>query len=283
VGARFFSQFARAGDGDILRTALQKETVYWIKGALRTALLSLGGSTPTKPATGSEYPSDQDDFDRSIRSEARATTTRQLLHELEPLVGLIKYFAIQEVPTFATSKLKSHLDKLDRLLDVLGRLSRAADPVRIAEFSIPDLVDDIVDENADSTINVAKSGPRPLQAHGDRDLIALALANGLRNAMEAVAELPRDDPNRRVVVSWGQTDRRYWIAVIDWGLGLPHGFQRAFDIGTSTKKGDHFGMGLALAQQAIDSLGGDITLDPLDEERGTRFFFNWDLAAATES
>ena len=74
------------------------------------------------------------------------------------------------------------------------------------------------------------------------------------------------------MVSWGTTDVDNWVSIVDVGIGFKGNVQRAFDIGTTTKAGHH-GMGLAIANQAIVSMGGGIILVP--NERGVRFEMRW--------
>jgi signal transduction histidine kinase len=110
--------------------------------------------------------------------------------------------------------------------------------------------------------------------------VKLVVANGLRNAIEATESLSEIiDASNRVVVSWGETDRDYWIAIVDWGPGLPLGFDRIFDIGSTTKK-DHLGMGLAIAERAALSLSGNVSVTPR-EDKGTRYEFRWPRRTAT--
>ena len=77
------------------------------------------------------------------------------------------------------------------------------------------------------------------------------------------------------MVNWNVTDVEYWVAILDGGPGPPYGFNRAFDIGSTTKEGDNLGMGLASAKRAIESLSGSIALMPRSEAGGARLEFRW--------
>ena len=102
----------------------------------------------------------------------------------------------------------------------------------------------------------------------------LIVANGLRNAIEATESVADSAKlSNRIVISWGETDRDYWIAIVDWGPGLPLGIDRMFDIGSTTQRG-HLGMGLAIAERAALSLTGKVTLTPR-EDKGARYEFRW--------
>lgn len=109
---------------------------------------------------------------------------------------------------------------------------------------------------------------------GDDSLVEVAVRNGLRNSIEATeAAAGGSGKLENVVINWGETEKDYWIAILDHGNGLPPGSERIFDIGSSTKEG-HFGMGLALAKRAAWSLRGDITLTPR-KDGGVKFEFRW--------
>jgi signal transduction histidine kinase len=101
----------------------------------------------------------------------------------------------------------------------------------------------------------------------------MALENGLRNAVEATAGHHDDTGLPSVVVTWGTTDRDFYVSVLDRGVGLPGGVHRVFDIGSTTKRG-HLGMGLALAKQAVRTLGGRVALRPR-KDGGVGYEFRW--------
>ncbi len=107
----------------------------------------------------------------------------------------------------------------------------------------------------------------------DRALLRLAVSNGIRNAVEAVTGAPGDEPHP-IIVAWGATDVDYWVTVLDRGPGVVGPAESAFGIGKTTKKG-HSGFGLTIARQAIETLGGMCTLQPVTEG-GARFELRWE-------
>ena len=76
-------------------------------------------------------------------------------------------------------------------------------------------------------------------------------------AVEEVRETPLD-------TRLYETDTDSWIVVLDEGCGLPPGSDRLTEPGTSTKSKSqgHLGMGLPIAQRAIESTQGSIRLTP---------------------
>jgi sensor histidine kinase regulating citrate/malate metabolism len=128
-------------------------------------------------------------------------------------------------------------------------------------------------ESAESGVIISPYGQRPFAVKSDPALIQLAVRNGIRNAIEAVRESPTDDPHP-IVLTWGETDTDYWIVVIDKGSGLVGPTDTVFELGKSNKTG-HIGFGLAIARQAIETLGGAVILEPA-AGGGTRYELRWD-------
>ena len=106
-----------------------------------------------------------------------------------------------------------------------------------------------------------------------RHLLSFSLSNGIRNAVEASATLQSDE-NHSIVVTWGATDIDYWVAVMDRGIGIIGPIEAAFGVGKTGKRG-HRGFGLTIARQAIETLGGSCTLQPI-AEGGAHFEIRWD-------
>ena len=92
--------------------------------------------------------------------------------------------------------------------------------------------------------------------------------------MEAVEATGENE--RSIVVNWGDTDRDYWLAVLDEGIGLPESADKILTPGVSTKDGEgtHFGIGLTIVQRAMHTLNG--TVDPRRRDpRGSVVELRW--------
>jgi signal transduction histidine kinase len=272
--ARFFAAHATAAEEQALREAAARETVTWIKSALRRAVARV---SPTAQRADSLASVDTDElpkgFAAQIFAEALETTTAQLLHEVEPILGSLRLSAESEISNFAQSNTKQNLDRLDEFLSALGRLRRAASAPKIDEFALDEAVGRCIDELVrPEGLRLLRAGPTPCVVDGDSSLVSLSISNGLRNAVEAsvAANAPLEDVP--ITVSWGATDIDYWFSIVDQGIGFKGVIQKAFDIGSTTKEG-HLGMGLAIVQQSMESLGGRVTLVP--NERGVRFELRW--------
>jgi signal transduction histidine kinase len=70
-------------------------------------------------------------------------------------------------------------------------------------------------------------GPNPLVINSSNELIELIIPNAIRNSIEA----SREGTNNRIAINWGDTDKGYWISILDEGIGLPVGMQNVFELG----------------------------------------------------
>ncbi|MBB3147739.1 signal transduction histidine kinase [Phyllobacterium trifolii] len=274
--ARFLANNARATEATPIREALARETVVWIRGALQRALERC---VPAQAASSSST-IDRDDFSADfaaqVHAEALETTTAQLLHEVEPLVGSLKLAAQGDVANYETSLTKTVVDRLDNLLEALSRLRRAASAPKIEEFDLSVFLGEVLSElDQLPPIVVQRAGPDHLIVVGDKTLLRMCVLNGLRNAVDATNALVDEIEEAPLTIAWGSTNKEAWISIVDLGIGFGGNLQRAFDIGTTTKEG-HLGMGLAITQQSIKSMSGRVALIP--NPRGTRFELRWPLA-----
>jgi signal transduction histidine kinase len=251
-----------------IRRALRGETDRWVRTALEEALERLTAGEPRRPPALA--PLDEDKLVQDISAQIAEEITSQLLHEIRPIVGRLKYQAAKEVPGYEGSRTAKEVRQIEGFLHAMEALNQASSAPRYEDFDLAELIADLA-TSVDSQM-VRRIGPAPLLISSDRSLLALAVENGLRNAVEATVE--KGAP-ATITAAWGDTDKDYWVSVLDEGVGLPVGMDRIFEIGISTKsKSRHAGMGLAIAQRAIASLGGTISLVPR-EGGGAAFEVRW--------
>jgi signal transduction histidine kinase len=260
--ARSLARTALPDDIDLLQEALRSERVPWVQQALREAL-----ARATQPPPLVSEPDDIVETIDAIYARAVRETSARLVHELRTILGSIRLFAEREVRSYETSRTKGELDKLADALRAIDSLAHAATSPLVSEFDAAALHTEIAAAvSAVQGIKVLTAGPTPHLINSDKALVELVVRNAVTNAAEA-------SPGTPVVLNWGETDRDYWVAVLDDGSGLPHDRTQLFRIGTSTKQG-HIGIGLATALTAARSLRGVVSLDPR-EPRGARFEFRW--------
>jgi signal transduction histidine kinase len=157
-------------------------------------------------------------------------------------------------------------------------LNDASKSPALIELDLAALISDHIQDKGYDAQSVLATRQDPVIVVGDPGLVRLALDNAIRNAVEATEQGPT-----AVIVNCGGADGDAWIVVLDEGKGLPTDFPNAFDPGTTTKSRDqHFGLGLAIADQAIRSLGGSIRLIPRDP-RGTSCEIKWHQKEAVTS
>jgi nitrogen fixation/metabolism regulation signal transduction histidine kinase len=273
--ARHLADHAQATHVPLIEKALAVETVAWVASALRRAIQR---ATPTEirtaPVEKQDLPIDQT---AEIYSEALETTAKQIIHEIEPILGSLRLSAETEVPNFENSDTKRGLDRMEALVAGLARLRRAASAPKIEEISLTNCIYQWIEEEAGAgPVSILRAGPHECTVEADKGLICLGFTNGLRNAIDATLALAVEDARYPdIAVNWGVTDKDVWIAIVDSGVGFRGNVARAFEIGSTTKAG-HLGMGLATAQQAMTSLNGSVRLIPGD--RGVRFEMRWPKA-----
>lgn len=271
--ARYLIDNSRPEDESILRKALQQENVSWIINALEKAISNLQPSMEESPADSEDTDLDSD-VRNQITSMAVEDTTRLFLHEMEPIVGIMKLSMQKELPEYTTKDSWRHLQRLDSFLNAVQKLGKSARSPRLREFDLQNLIQRIVEEQTtDGSIRIDCVGKQPFVAKGDPDILGIIIRNGIRNAIEALEQSP--EGNRKIVISWGDTDIDYWITILDNGPGPPAGYDSFWAAGTTNKKG-HIGMGLPISRQAAISHGGTVVLKPAGQT-GSVFEIRWPL------
>jgi len=241
---------------------------------LRRAIARVSTSPLVDAVPSPDY---QDDlpqgFAAQVFADALETTTSQLLHEIEPILGTLRLAAETEIPNYEHSNTRKSIERLDEFLAALSRLRRAASAPKIKEFVLDELITRCIQElKSPEGLQIRKAGAQQCVVEGDSSLIGLCISNGLRNAIEATVATRGELPELPVTVAWGTTDCDCWLSIVDLGIGFKGNLRQAFEMGTTSKEG-HLGMGLAIAEQAITSMGGHVNIIP--NEQGTRFEIRW--------
>ena len=219
-------------------------------------------------------PADIDDYDggEEVYAQVLQEVADRFVHELRKPVGRARLYAETEIVDYEDSRTYKELSRLQEFLDGIQELANAAETAALTEIDLRSLIDEeaaAVGET-EGMPGIKLEGPEHLDVIADPALIRLAVSNAIQNAVEAVMLVGSDEP---VIVSWGTTDREYYLAILDRGPGVPPVAEALFEIGASSKRG-HLGLGLAIARQASRSLGGEIVLSNL-EDGLTRFEMRW--------
>jgi len=258
--SRFLAQNAESADLDAIRSARNAEADAYVQVGLDRAIRRLTSTERLGEARTEDYTSGSDLDSKQIYAKATEWVAGLLLHELASPIGLLAYEAVREVPGYAESRTKLHVDKLQTVICAIEQLKKASATPKPEEFDLAALIDELVTaEFIDLSEIIGMHGPRPLLLISDRALLSFAICNGLRNAVEA-AQIAGERCTAQIVVTWGETDVDYWVSIIDNGPGLTAPPDSAFEIGKTTKAG-HSGFGLAIANAAIQAVGGAVTLE----------------------
>ncbi|MDX2005725.1 MAG: sensor histidine kinase [Meiothermus sp.] len=172
--------------------------------------------------------------------------THEFMNRLHTIAGLIQ------------------LGKPEEALGVIGSEAQASKALRefIADIAVPKLAALIIGKyerarelGIDFTLEPG-SAIRPVWAEHS-EALERALGNLLENALEAVQHNPKSRP-KQVRLLIGEDPEGLQLEVSDNGAGVPAALaEKVFERGFSTK-GDHRGLGLSLARQQVEGLGGTL-------------------------
>lgn len=255
-----------------LQNIRRLETDSWVKSAIDSAIQRLLQGHGTLE-TGQAWISIPDDPElEDVKAEAIQSVSQTLIHEIRPLLERIQESSEDEIQDFPQSSTAKAIERLQDFLRTLQALEQAASPPQMIEFDLRDLLISIIDILGFTDTEVVVSRAEPVITRGAPDLLAIALSNVIKNAVEAST-----DPPKRVVVNCGATDHEAWVVVLDEGEGLPLNYEKAWEPGRTTKsKESHFGWGLSIAQRAVHSFQGTINLKPR-EPTGAACEIRWPI------
>jgi signal transduction histidine kinase len=173
----------------------------------------------------------------------------------------------------ATRSIRGQIDRLGHLAQSLLSFGRPAQP-QLTEAGLCELVEDALSgvralpEADEVTVD---SELEPVRVHCDPLLLATALDNLLRNAIEAAVgakDLGRQ-PAPHVRVQVHAAGDRARVVVEDNAGGPPVGFEAQLFQPFVTSKPKGIGLGLSMARQAVEQQGGRLGFERTDV--GSRF------------
>jgi signal transduction histidine kinase len=156
------------------------------------------------------------------------------------------------------------LDELIGRILLLAKLEGGEDKPAMTEFSLNDVVDQIVDDAGFEAQRTGRtvtysSPPEGITIRGNEELLGSAIENVVRNALKYA-------PSGPVEVQLSSSEEAAVISVRDQGPGIPDAeltrIFRPFYRADSSRRADHegAGLGLAIAQRAINLHGGSINV-----------------------
>jgi two-component system, NtrC family, nitrogen regulation sensor histidine kinase NtrY len=221
------------------------------------------------------------------RTSAWGDVARRIAHEIKNPLTPIQLSAerirrkfgkviIEDKTIFeqCTDTIVRQVDDIRRMVDEFSRFARMPKPVMEGE-DVADTVRQAVflmkvgHPDLDIEADIKQD---PMRAQFDRRLISQALTNIIKNATEAIEQVPSEELGRgRIDVVAAQEGDDIVIDVVDNGIGLPKvARQRLLEPYVTTRqKGT--GLGLAIVGRVLEDHGGKIELkDASDFRPGQR-------------
>ena len=173
-----------------------------------------------------------------------------------------------------TDTIVRQVDDIRRMVDEFSRFARMPKPVIEGE-DVADTVRQAVflmrvgHPEIDIEVELKED---PLRAQFDRRLISQALTNIIKNATEAIEQVPPEELGKgRIEVIAGREDEDILIDVIDNGIGLPKVARARLLEPYVTTRAKGTGLGLAIVGRVLEDHGGRIELkDASDSRPGQR-------------
>jgi len=163
-------------------------------------------------------------------------------------------------------------DLLDGFIE-LGRIDWSDDPPTFCVFDARQLVDRVVRSAAPTAeakgLTMRINVPHRLQFHTDDSKLERVVQNLVYNGIKYTAR-------GSITIAAGQTDRHWWIDVIDTGIGITDEdrgriFDDFYQVQNHERKREQgFGIGLAICRRLVDQLGGRLELES-EVGGGSRF------------
>jgi two-component system nitrogen regulation sensor histidine kinase NtrY len=221
------------------------------------------------------------------RTSAWGDVARRIAHEIKNPLTPIQLSAerirrkfgkviIEDKGIFeqCTDTIVRQVDDIRRMVDEFSRFARMPKPVMEGE-DVADTVRQAVflmkvgHPDLDIETDIKQD---PIRAQFDRRLISQALTNIIKNATEAIEQVPPEELGRgRIDVIAGRENDDIVIDVIDNGIGLPKVSRARLLEPYVTTRQKGTGLGLAIVGRVLEDHGGRIELkDASDFRPGQR-------------
>jgi signal transduction histidine kinase len=265
AAARLLRDQATPTEVPSLQTIRRRELDHYVQQAIDDAIAAASTRAPRAQApqpSPDDHLEEQPWDDATYAAALRAATT-SFAHELRRPLGL----ALLAVDRADLARVTAYLERMQRLLNAMDKLVSLTDAGKSEDFDVEDMLAKLVIEHRERFEVPIELLVEPQRAiRQSRASVELIVANGLTNACESTITKGDAEP-RPIVVTCGITDREVWIAILDYGVGLPAGFD-PFTFAASRKEG-HDGVGLALARRAARSISADIALTQREDGGAT--------------
>ena len=190
--------------------------------------------------------------------EIAAGIAHEFRNSLSTILGYLKLVLRNELPAEAANRLRAAESEATQLTAAVERLLTFARPMtlQVERIDLRELTDDVVERlrGTAPAVQITVNGNASLD--GDRALLARAVDNVVRNAVDAVTE--RGDAAHITIDITAQPPS---ITVTDNGIGFDEPDAARLLLPFVSNKPGGFGLGLSLARKVAVLHGGDITLN----------------------
>jgi two-component system, NtrC family, nitrogen regulation sensor histidine kinase NtrY len=274
-------------EGESRQRAVQQQIQLTRSGRERTVTVRVTSEQAHGAARGYVVTLDDiTDLVSAQRTSAWADVARRIAHEIKnPLTPIQlsaerirrKYGKVitadREVFDQCTATIVRQVDEIKRMVDEFSSFARMPKPA-IAENDLTEIAKQnlFMMRVAHPEIDFAFStsgGPERVTAAFDIRLLSQAITNILKNAVEAVIEVPEDVLGKgRVSLDLAVDESFAVISITDNGKGFPaEGRQRLLEPYMTTREGGT-GLGLAIVSKVLEEHGGGIELNDNPAGRG---------------
>jgi signal transduction histidine kinase len=188
--------------------------------------------------------------------EISAGIAHEFRNSLSTILGYLRLARRSSLPDEADARVRAANEEATLLSAAVERLLAFARPMRLQleDLDLASVVTPIVDRLRDAAPDVAFTveGEAPT-VHADRALLARAVENVLRNAVDAVEGAAQKEVRIRY-----EPDA---IRVIDTGIGLDPATAARLFLPFQSDKPKGFGLGLSLTRKIMLLHGGDVDLN----------------------
>ncbi len=221
------------------------------------------------------------------RVEASSSMARKVVHEVNNPLGIIKNYL--KLLGFKLAKhnigqeeIKIINEEIDRVTQILSTLTSFSQKkvVRFEPVNLNALVSDLIKIMAeplerDHQIKLHTSlDPELPEIEAEKGAMKQVLINMVKNAAEALSRGGNIRISTRYVGSPTEQGRQGGFAELeirDDGPGIPEGIKaKIFEPYTTSKDGEHSGLGLSIVHGIVTELGGSITCES-EPDKGTTF------------
>lgn len=198
--------------------------------------------------------------------EIAAGIAHEFRNSLSTILGYLKLLLRGDLPADATSRIRAAESEATQLTAAVERLLTFARPMtlQLESVDLRELTDEVVERLRDAApaIRIEVQGRASVQ--GDRALLARAIDNIVRNAIDAVSERGAE---ARIDIALESDPPS--ITVKDNGIGFDDADAAKLVLPFVSNKPGGFGLGLSLARKVLVLHGGDIALSGTPQRGAT--------------